>query len=802
VTAFRLLLALAAIATTLPAQDPTEPGDALFKNGEEAYRFAEGYYRRHHYDRAAAQFEQVVQTFPEFDKRDKACFLWAESLRLGKKFDLAGRVYVTVVQSFPESEYAPRSSVVLGSLLLKEGKVDDAIVVLDMGMELKPPEQYREDLNYFLGVAKHRKGEVAAALKHFALLPGEFDAEHAYRAHARLNTGYLQRSAGKDDEAKTAFASLIKDDGVAPKVIEEALSQLADIAFAASDHEEAVRYYRQQLDAYPLGAFANRGMVELSWSLYHLERYQEVIELLKDQANISTEDTLYLLGSSSKQLGQYEAAIARFQEMQKAYPDGRLGKLAKFDLIECAFRLKRFEEAIAKAKQFLEQHANHKQASDAAYFLAHSLTEAGQLDEAASQFETLYERYGDTWEYREDTLFILADIYSKLNRPEDSAAALRRVMAVDSSKQRDRALLLAAEAAQNAANLDAAIADYRRFLKEFPKSELLPTAMLQLADLLMRREDKSAAEVLTSFLEAFPEHAFVPRAYYLRGNLQYNENQFATGISDFRRAIDYPNFPERDFAQLMLAYSLWELGIRNDSPDAGKEALKIFAELIEIESLSQDFVPELLQVIGEKYVELNNLGAAERCFDMLSAHENEQIALQGLLGKGKIAFGREQFDDARVAFNEVRTRAADDRELLSEAISYLGETLRRQSRISEAHVVLRDGLDLDIRNTTTKSRLLLSLAHVLLAENDEERAVDYASSVYFVYHDPVMAPEAMLLTLSIQLRRGEHKEACAVVAELTDRFPGAWASFQNRPDNAQLVEQIQTACEKPAAPTP
>ena len=26
----------------------------------------------------------------------------------------------------------------------------------------------------------------------------------------------------------------------------------------------------------------------------------------------------------------------------------------------------------------------------------------------------------------------------------------------------------------------------------------------------------------------------------------------------------------------MLAYSLWELGIRNDSPDAGKEALKIF----------------------------------------------------------------------------------------------------------------------------------------------------------------------------------------------------------------------------------
>lgn len=792
--------ALLVLLLACPANAQDGAPDLIFSSAEEAYRFAEGHYRRQHYERAAQQFELVVQSFPQFDKRDKACFLWAESLRLAEQFDLAGRVYVTVVQTFPESEYAPRSAVVLGSLLIQEGKLDNAMSVLDMGLKLDPPADYREELHYFLGVCAHRKGDSKTALEHFSKLPAAFDAEHAYRAHARLNLGYLLRAAGKNKEAAAAFEELVQHKAVEAAVIEEALFQLGDLAFAAKDYQEAARYYRQQLDAYPLGKHSQNATVELAWSLYNLERYSEVAELLSEQPKITSEDKFYLLGSSSKQMGLFEAAAAQFDALLQKHPEGRLIKHAKFDLVECAFRMKRYDEAIGRAKAFLQNHAGHEHTSDVSYFLAYSLYEADRHEEAALQFESLLDRAGPTWEYREDALFMLADIYAKLNRSADSAAALRQVMAVEDSAHRDRALLMAAEAAQSAANLESAITDYKRFLEAFPDSKLLPNAMLQLADLLTRQNDPEAADVLGKFLAAFPKHAFVPRAHYLRGNIHYNDNRFSEAISDFRQATSHQDFPERDFARLMLAYSLWEEGVRSDAPEHGKEALEVFAELIKLDSLRQDFVPDLLQIIGQKYVARNNLAAAARCYELLGAHEDLGIALIGQLGGGKIAFRKGDFEAARIAFNDVRTRAGEDEELQAEAISYLGETLRRLGRVEEAHVALRDGLALkSVRDTSTKSRLLLALARVLLTEGESQRALDYASSVYFVYNDPEMAPEAMVLALQIETRAGKMKDACAIAGELTDRYPGTWARFRADAENAELVTQLDACENRPPA---
>ena len=788
-----LLLAIFA-SVNLAAQNPP-PGP--LSDPEEQYRWGEGYYIRKQYSQAAEKFKDVVRNFPTFDKRDKACFFWAESHRRNDELDKALSVFMALLKNFPQSQYAHRGTVIMGSILLDQQRNDEALKVLRTADKMNLNVDIREEVNYFLGLALSRLGADEDAMNAFRKLPATFDAEHQYRPYAVLNAAYLLRKLNRVGEARTSFTVLAEGENVSDTIREESIFQLADIAFGSEDYDEASRWFERLIADFPKGSFAQRARLNYAWSLYNNSKHQELVNLMKDApADELTVDIRYLLGSASKHLNMYQVALDHMLVILNEHPKTKYASYSQFDVLECHYRLKQYEETIQTARGFVEKFPDHQNAADASYFLAQSLYQLNRLDEAATAFEKLLAEYADDWDYKEDALFILAEVYEKSGDPAKGAATLRQVLELENAEFAERALLMAAEAELRANNPQQAIADYQAFIDRFGNSEQLAGAIINMAEIETRQEEyEKAIALLEQFLGKFEGHHFVPRAHYMRGSLNYRLSKFEQAISDLRQASEFPGFPERDYARLVMAYALWELSQEKKDSKTEKEALDLFAELLNVENVKGDFVPEILVVIGERYVQLNDYATARRCYQLLTENQHLVTRLHGKLGLAKIAFSQEEWQTARELFFEVRKDAGEDIELRGEALSYLGETLRMlgandEVRLEEARVIFDSGLALHLDSPTTKSRLRLGLAKVLFAQGNDDGALDWASSVYIIYNDASMAPDAMFMAMRIMVKRGDLKTARAVRKELGDRFPGKLATFENKADYAELFAAL------------
>jgi TolA-binding protein len=796
-----LLLAIFA-SLNLAAQD-APPGP--LSDPEEQYRWGEGYYIRGQYAQAADKFKDVVRNFPTFDKRDKACFFWAESHRRNNELEKALSVFMALLKNFPQSQYSHRGTVIMGSILLDKSRNDEALKVLRAADKMNLSADIREEVNYFLGMALNRLGASEDAMNAFRKLPATFDSEHQYRPYAVLNAAYLLRNLGRVGEARTSFTVMAEGENVSKNVREEAIFQLGDIAFVAEDYEEAVRWFDRLLKEFPEGTYAKRARLNYAWSLHNNEKFQDLVNLMKDApAEELTVDMHYLLGSASKQLSMYQVALDHMLVILNEHPKSKFAAYSQFNVLECHYRLKQYEETIQQARSYVEKFPGHQHAPDASYFLAQSLYQLNRLDEAAAAFEKLIANYAKGWDYKEDALFLLAEVYEKSGDPSKGAATLRQVLDLEGAKYAERALLMAAEAELRASNPKQAIADYQAFIDRFGNSEQLAGAIINMAEIETRQEEyEKAIALLEQFLGKFEGHHFVPRAHYMRGSLNYGLSKFEDAIRDLRKASEFPGFPERDYARLVMAYALWELSQDKKDGETEKESLDLFAELLSADGVKADFVPEILVVIGERYIQLNDYASARRCYALLAENEHAITKLHGKLGLAKIAFSQQEWQQARELFFEVRKDAGEDLELRGEALSYLGETLRMLGkdddvRLEEARVIFDSGLGLRLDSPTTKSRLRLGLANVLFAQGDDDGALDWASSVYIIYNDPNMAPDAMMMAIQIMVKRDDLKTARAVRKELADRFPGKLATYENKAEYAELFGKLAEPTTLPA----
>ena len=175
-----------------------------------------------------------------------------------------------------------------------------------------------------------------------------------------------------------------------------------------------------------------------------------------------------------------EKSVTYFQEGLKLYPKGRFTDDTYIAQATAFVTLKRYDEALATFRKFLTQKLRPEQAASAEFGIANVLKETGKTDEAIAQYRKVATTYAQMGQYGEQSAFWTGQL-----------------------------------ALQPKGDFAAAITDFGAFLKNYPKSDLAPTAKLNLGIAYAGKSDNvNAMRIFKEVADEFPKSEAAPYAYF------------------------------------------------------------------------------------------------------------------------------------------------------------------------------------------------------------------------------------------------------------------------------------------------
>lgn len=173
-----------------------------------------------------------------------------------------------------------------------------------------------------VAVGRYREGRDALRV--------HLDGAHAEEAHFH----YVNAARGlklKDEHRRLARAFV--DEFPNSPFAQEILNNLASAHIIDDEDDEADAVFREILERYPAGRFAERAAWKAGWAAYRADRFAEALQLFdKGSAQFPRSDYrpswLYWAGRAAQQAGDIETGIARLRLAATDYHNSYYGRLA------------------------------------------------------------------------------------------------------------------------------------------------------------------------------------------------------------------------------------------------------------------------------------------------------------------------------------------------------------------------------------------------------------------------------------------------------------------------------------------
>ncbi|MFY8133071.1 MAG: tetratricopeptide repeat protein, partial [Bacteroidia bacterium] len=352
-----------------------------------------------------------------------------------------------------------------------------------------------QDLGWWMvGTASFQKKDYSKALNQLQSIQNKEQFQADELIQINYMTGVCQFQKGNYKTAKNLFND-IKD---LPSPYKGQVNYLlAYILISEKDYQKAIEQYKK-IDSDP--SYSKEVIVKVAELLYELKQYQELISYAQNKVgNItgSEEVSLFrLLGLAYYHTKDYYKCQSF---LKKTSQSEKLGATENYFLGLSSFLIKDYKEALDPLGKVGVQKDSLGQ--NATYYLAHSLLENGNKDQARLAFQAASKINFDLT-IKEECSFHYAQLSYELGQ-----------------------LVGALPALQN-------------FIKDYPKSKYNTKARELLSTMLLEANDfKSALEIL----EKIPEFDFITkktyqRAAYYRGVELYNAGDFKEAINCFYKS--------------------------------------------------------------------------------------------------------------------------------------------------------------------------------------------------------------------------------------------------------------------------
>ncbi len=494
-------------------------------------------YRRRKFDYAAQFFQKLYDDFPNSALNEYGLFYLIQTYLKLNRSRLAVEKNQELATKFPKSEFLESTIFDIARILYQNRTFSQALREFKNYLKLFPKRENAEIAMFYAGVSAYQIDAEPAAIELFQQLVTDYPySKHANEAYYRIGSYYLSKY--DYNLALHYFLYMKYERDVHHELYSFSLKGIGDAYFGLTEYDKALRYYRraermlktdQKLP--PESGLFDEGSIQQADTLlgdihYSVEqvywrkgRYTSYIDMLKkylekyprsyQAAKLQMEIGLYYFEHND-----FNQAINQFYRVFNFYPDAKLSAKTFLYIGRCQMHEAYLSSASGTFQHIITNYTDTASVIGAYMNLAEIYTKNLAYDKAIKSYLDLIENYPKSKE-AENSFIALANLYQKLQKPLETKTMLDRL------------------------------------IKEYPGSDLLGKAYLQMVDILIKEGNLKYAETITNnFLKKFGPN---PAIDLKLGKIREEQNRFEEARDLFLSAAQKSDKNEKAEALILAA---------------------------------------------------------------------------------------------------------------------------------------------------------------------------------------------------------------------------------------------------------
>ena len=553
---------------------------------------------------ATNAYERLRREYPDNPLSEYASYTLGWVYLQSNNIDRAMEIIDTFWERYPTSPLIPYARYLKSAALYSSGKYSDAAETLQGIIAGYPLFPYLHRIQFWSAETMYFMGDTNGALQNFSLYiqnnPDDLRVPEALYGRAFCYMDQNQLPQALDD-----FKSLIEQYPKTPLFV-DASFQAGKLSIVLDQPDKAIHFFNlvvQDASASPASIAEARAWIEFKST--HYERAEELFRLA--QTNYKTVPQQHEMS--------FMAAMATFS--LKQYDESAL----------------LFEKVAAKSDEPLAASAWNN--AGLAWY------KAGKLEKALDRLQK----------------GLSAEVYIR-NRPIF--------------------MLYAADIAYRLCLFDQSLKSFKALtvMDQLPP-DILPEVYRGIAwNYYSEKKWEKAVAAYRDFLNQFPKSVFAPEAYLRQAESYYNSNSYSEARDRFQQLIDrYPLHPEALEARILMARINWV----QEKYDAAKIMLE---EALKYSSTGQQR-QRIMSLQGDLARELGDHEAAAQYYRLAFTEDNKgPRAAATLLNQANSLYTLRRFEKSGEVYHEVVNRFPQSQEAVTAQYS-IGLTYFQENRLDE-----------------------------------------------------------------------------------------------------------------------
>ncbi len=550
---------------------------------------------------ASAAFAEMSERFPDSARSPKAR-LYSGTL-LFDAGDYAKAIAKLKPMAEAKKELADEAAYWIGMSLLKSARYADAELSFTATMQSFPKSALLGDMQLGLADARLALNKHEAAAEAFrAYAQGSPKSEQSPRAlYSSAVALHRAEKYAPADEVCAEFLKTYASNDLVPQV----MFLSAENRFLQKDYNRAAGQYKDFLDQKGIPKdLAARAHFRLAWIHRYAKRYSDALEELAKVDGSAAGKTVagegnYLKGVCCFELKKYPEAVQPFTAYLQSGDAGRFGDDALLKLAIAQSKQNQPKDAMASFARLLREYPKSELLSQAQYQLAECCYDFKQYDQAIENYMKVAERQPPD-ELSPYALFGAALCH--YDKGEWAMAAESFGQIADKFKNSDlipQALYRKGTSLMKLVKWAEAEQVFRALLAAWPKHELARASLIMTGTCLQEQKKwVEAAKTFQAVIDDFAADKDQARMFYELGWSWRESGQDGESLAAFQALTDrFPNDPLAVDAQFYLAEAKYKEPVPPQPPNEAAERLDAAREMYsKVLALSKD------QRLGDKAI--------------------------------------------------------------------------------------------------------------------------------------------------------------------------------------------------------
>ncbi|MBI5883769.1 MAG: tetratricopeptide repeat protein [Elusimicrobia bacterium] len=615
-------------------------------------------------------------------------------------FSQAGTTCNNFISLYPGNPLAKNVYIIQGNALLGLKRYQEAVAAFQRVIELAPSSEQAEQALFSILQTQHGLKSFNSILTSYQFIFRNLPpSKSKWRSLSYLYVAEANLNLNQVDEAKVIFEMVRKvyPDEPAALYAQDGLAWV--YAMKGEDHK-ALQERKKLQDMMSVAAstftFSGTNELGIADSMFNQKNFDDAFQLYEKFANenptaAEAPAALYRAGQSLYHLRYYTQAIETWRKLRDRYPQSKETVQAVFQSADTLFRQQKYVEAVAAYKDIVSLYPQSPKLAFAMMRVAQSHFNAKDDPSTLGEAAALITRFPDSPETT-DALELMESVFDR-SKTADFRSVLGSVVKANIlNKVAGDAQFRLARRCYESKDFPGAAKEFQRFSVDFTNHTELSKAQFYLGEsYFFMGNYKDAAPAFERLLNNFEKSPETSLALFHLASAYYNLKKYDDAIRNYTRLIEeYPDAEYVKSARFNQALSYKALGkldmaqyayqryvaSAGSSDESGQNALwEIFtiqkdrkdyaAALATLEEIrdgsksSSDAPLEAIYRMGEIYQTLGRAEDARKAFESVRSMKppNNPFRLQALIRLGEAYEKTSEFDRAAAAYEDIARSA-------------------------------------------------------------------------------------------------------------------------------------------------